>query len=56
MEKNVLTRTAELKAQYKVLSEVEEMWGVKPSKHRAYIFITKRMREIIKELQTIKNT
>jgi hypothetical protein len=46
-------RIIALSAQYKVLSEVEEMWGTKPSKHRAYLFIHKRMKEITKELQTL---
>jgi len=48
-------REIQLKAQYKALSEVEEMWGVKPSKHRAYLFVVKRMTEILKELKSIES-
>ncbi len=49
-------KEVQLKAQYKVLSQVEEMWGVKPSRHRAYIFVSKKLREIIKELHTLKES
>lgn len=44
----------ELKAQYRMLSEMEELWGAKPSKHRAYVFIHSRMNKIIKELQQLE--
>ena len=43
-------RQIELKAQYRLLSEIEELWGTKPSNHRAYVFINKRMKQILKEL------
>ena len=31
-------------------AEIEELWGTKPSNHRAYVFINKRMKQILKEL------
>lgn len=54
MSKKSQIKQIQLQAQYRILSEVEEFWGTKPSQHRAYIFINKKMREIIKELQTIE--
>lgn len=50
--KNKLKKS-QLQAQYRILSEVEELWGVKPSKHRAYLFINNKMREILKEIQNL---
>jgi hypothetical protein len=42
-------REYELKAQYRTLSEICEHFP-KGSKHKAYVFIEKKMDEIIKEL------
>ena len=47
------TKLIELKAQYRILSEMEEFWTV-PSKHRAYLFIQDRMKRIIKEIESIE--
>ncbi len=47
------TKLAELKAQYRILSEMEEFWKV-PSKHRAYLFIQDRMEKIIREIELIE--
>ena len=44
-----------LESEYRALSEVEEFWEVKTSKHRAYLFIISRMREILKELASIED-
>lgn len=46
-------RIKELQIQYRLLSEIEELWGVKPSRHRAYLFVRSRMMAIIKELQSL---
>ena len=57
IEEDIMTtkeKIIELKGQYRLLSEVEELWGVKPSKHKAYIFVQKRMCSIIKELQKLE--
>jgi hypothetical protein len=43
-------RLVELRAQYKVLSEIEEMFP-RHSKHRVVKYAVKRMREIIKEIE-----
>lgn len=46
-------RVIELRAQYEVLSQIEEMF--KPtSKHRVAKHVDKKMRDIIKELETFK--
>jgi hypothetical protein len=47
-------KEVELKAQYRALSQVEEMWGAKLSKHKAYLFVIKKMKEILDQLQSIK--
>lgn len=44
----------ELKAQYRILSEMEDLWGVKPSNHRAYVFLNQRMRSILTRLNLIE--
>jgi hypothetical protein len=46
-------RVIELRAQYEVLSQIEEMFTPK-SKHRVAKYVDKKMREIIKELETFK--
>lgn len=46
-------RVIELRAQYEVLSQIEEMFTPK-SKHRVAKHVDKKMREIIKELETFK--
>lgn len=43
-------KLVELRAQYKVLSEIEEMFPCN-SKHRVAKHAVKRMREIIKEIE-----
>ncbi len=47
------TKLIELKAQYRLLSEMEEFWKV-PSKHRAYLFIQNKMQKILKEIELIE--
>ena len=46
-------RVVELRAQYEVLSSIEEMF-VPKSKHKVAKYVDKKMREILKELE-IKN-
>lgn len=46
-------RVIELRAQYEVLSQIEDMFTPK-SKHRVAKHVDKKMREIIKELETFK--
>lgn len=46
-------RIIELKAQYRLLSELEEFWK-KPSNHRVYLFVQNKMKEIIKEIESLK--
>ncbi len=44
----------ELRAQYEVLSHIEEMFTPK-SKHRVAKYVDKKMREIIKEIENLKS-
>jgi hypothetical protein len=46
-------KVIELRAQYEVLSHIEEMF-VPKSKHKVAKYVDKKMREILKELE-IKN-
>ena len=46
-------RVIELRAQYEVLSQIEDMFSP-TSKHRVAKYVDKKMREIIKELETFK--
>lgn len=46
-------RVIELRAQYKVLSQIEDMF-IPKSKHRVAKHVEKKMRDIIKELETFK--
>jgi hypothetical protein len=46
-------RVVELRAQYEVLSHIEEMF-VPKSKHRVAKYVDKKMREILKELEIEK--
>jgi len=46
-------RVVELRAQYEVLSHIEEMFPTN-SKHKVAKYVDKKMREILKELE-IKN-
>jgi hypothetical protein len=46
-------RVIELRAQYEVLSHIEDMFTPK-SKHKVAKHVDKKMREIIKELETFK--
>ena len=46
-------RVIELRAQYEVLSQIEDMFAPK-SKHRVAKHVDKKMRDIIKELETFK--
>lgn len=45
---------ANLKGQYKALSEVQELFP-KNSKHKAYLFIDKRIFELLKEISKLEN-
>jgi len=47
-------RVVELRAQYEVLSHIEEMFTPK-SKHRVAKYVDKKMREILKELEIEKS-
>ena len=47
-------RLLELNSQYRILSEIESMWGKQPSTHRVYIFVNKRMKEVLREIQRLK--
>ena len=47
-------RVVELRAQYEVLSHIEEMFTSK-SKHRVAKYVDKKMREILKELEIEKS-
>lgn len=46
-------RIVELRAQYEVLSHIEDMFTPK-SKHRVAKYVDKKMREILKELEIEK--
>jgi hypothetical protein len=46
-------RVVELRAQYEVLSHIEEMF-VPKSKHRVAKYVDKKMREILKQLEIEK--
>ena len=46
-------KVIELRAQYEVLSQIEDMFSP-TSKHRVAKYVDKKMREIIKELETFK--
>jgi hypothetical protein len=43
-------KTIELKAQYEVLSEIEDMFAPS-SKHKVAVYVDKKMREILKEIE-----
>jgi hypothetical protein len=45
-----ILKTIELKAQYEVLSEIEDMFGPN-SKHKVAVYADKKMREILKEIE-----
>lgn len=47
-------RIVELRAQYEVLSHIEEMF-TPTSKHRVAKYVDKKMREILKELEIEKS-
>jgi hypothetical protein len=46
-------RVIELRAQYEVLSHIEDMFRPK-STHKVAKYVDKKMRDIIKELETFK--
>lgn len=45
----------ELKAQYRILSELESKFP-KKSKHKVYVFIDQKMTEILKQINTLSTT
>lgn len=47
-------RVVELRAQYEILSHIEEMFTPN-SKHRVAKYVDKKMREILKELEIEKS-
>jgi hypothetical protein len=47
-------RVIELRAQYEVLSHIEDMFTPK-STHKVAKYVDKKMRDIIKELETFKH-